>query len=120
MINLTAHEGSSPLPCLCKGCFERAPTEASADGVEFRRVTARADERELHAWVPRSLDEKVPMLVKSMEQRLSRRFAKPWATLDTTPLVDRSSPRGSSGESPPPPPAEKKPGLWSRFRKLFS
>lgn len=120
MINLTAHEGSSPLPCLCKGCFERAPTEASADGVEFRRVTARADERELHAWVPLSLEEKVPMLVKSMEQRLGRRFAAPWATLDTTPLVARSSPPDTSGAGPRPPPAEAKPGLWSRLRKLFS
>jgi acylphosphatase len=111
VINLTAHEGSSPLPCLCKGCFERAPTEASADGVEFRRVTARAAERELHAWVPRSLDAKVPMLVKSMEQRLAHRFVRQSSVpLDTTPLVDRA----------PALVEAKKPGLWSRFRKLFS
>ena len=112
MINLTAHEPGSPLPCLCKTCFASAPAEASTEGLAFRRVTVSANFRELHAWLPSSLEAEAPLLLKSMAQRLSTRtrsrYAE-WVRPRREPLVP---PRAK--------PKTEKVGLWGRVRKLFT
>lgn len=112
MINLTAHEPGSPLPCLCKACFTSAPTEVSTDGLAFRRVTVSANFRELHAWLPTSLEAEAPLLLKSMEQRLFTRTRSkhaPWVQTHREPLV------------PPAAKAKIEPvGFWGRVKKLFT
>ena len=112
MINLTAHEPGSPLPCLCKACFDSAVTAASASGLSFRRVTAATDARELHAWVPEPLWPEEAMLVRSMEYRLRTRSP-------TLGWGERPKREPLAVAKVRDPAVTAKPGLLKRLRNLF-
>lgn len=55
LVNLTCHDPAGPLPCLCKRCLARAPLEAAAEGLVFRRTFAVSGSHVLHFWVPEDL-----------------------------------------------------------------
>ncbi len=57
VLNLTAHEPRSPLPCLCKRCLPRSPERAETGGMGFTRSKVETDGRALYYWMP---DELLP------------------------------------------------------------
>lgn len=56
LVNLTGHDDSGVLPCLCKTCIATAGRTAEASGLRFQRGFAIAGDRVLHYWL---LDELV-------------------------------------------------------------
>lgn len=55
LINLTAHEANTPLPCLCKRCFPDSDTHAEAGGMRFTRAQVETEGRVLYYWLPEEL-----------------------------------------------------------------
>jgi hypothetical protein len=55
LVNLTEHDESARLPCLCKACLPAAGREASAEGMSFRRAFVIHAGRVLHFWLPEEL-----------------------------------------------------------------
>lgn len=50
LVNLSAHEADTGLPCLCKACLPAAGTAAAAGGMEFSRSFAVLKNRVLYFW----------------------------------------------------------------------
>jgi hypothetical protein len=73
-INLTAHEPSSPLPCLCKRCLPKAPERAKTGGMEFTRSQVEAEGRVLYYWLPDELLPEAPRVSHSVLEALRARL----------------------------------------------
>jgi hypothetical protein len=74
LINLTAHEPNSPLPCLCKRCLPKAPEHASTGGMEFTRSQVEAEGRVLYYWLPNELLSEAPRVSQSVLGALRARL----------------------------------------------
>lgn len=74
--NLTAHDPSGVLPCLCRQCLPRAPERASARGMDFVRAHSEAKGKVLHFWVPVELEGSLSAITQSVKGSLLARASK--------------------------------------------
>jgi hypothetical protein len=73
LINLTAHDAESPLPCLCKGCLPKSPERAETRGMSFTRSKVEAEGRALYYWMP---DELLPQATSVSQSVLGALMAR--------------------------------------------
>jgi hypothetical protein len=74
LVNISAHEADTGLPCLCKGCLTTAGTTATANDLRFTRSFAVVANRVLHFW---QLDDQPRAAVRaSVAEALSARVNK--------------------------------------------
>lgn len=71
--NITAHEESPVLPCLCKKCLHLAPDKAVAGGMDFVRTSVDADSKVLHFWMPRDMRDDLNAITQSVRSALTAR-----------------------------------------------
>jgi hypothetical protein len=69
-VNLTAHDDSAPLPCLCRRCLPGSSDEASSGGLTFRRQFAVVRSRVLFYWIPAEAYAERRSLRKAVAARL--------------------------------------------------
>lgn len=69
-VNLTKHEASAPLPCLCVKCLPDAPELLEVGGATFFRAQTELFERILWFWVPSELKPHLPAITQSVNSRL--------------------------------------------------
>lgn len=79
--NLTAHDETSPLPCLCGRCLPGAAETIEVDGAAYFRAPAQAQGRMLWFWVPAELKGQLPAVVQAVGARMLDRL-KPIGTAD--------------------------------------
>lgn len=72
--NLTAHDASGPLPCLCKRCLPASTEHAEAAGMRFQRAQVEVEGRHLHYWLPESLASDAEAVARSVRGVLSQRL----------------------------------------------
>jgi hypothetical protein len=73
-VNLTKHEASAPLPCLCVKCLPDAPELLEVGGATFFRAQTELFERILWFWVPSELKSDLSALAQSVNSRLRGRI----------------------------------------------
>lgn len=69
-VNLTKHEASLPLPCLCVKCLPDAPELLEVGGATYFRAQTELFERILWFWVPSELKSDLPAITQSVNSRL--------------------------------------------------
>ena len=74
LVNISAHEADTGLPCLCKACLTTAGTTTTANELSFTRSFAVVANRVLHFW---QLDDQPRAAVRaSVGEALSARVNK--------------------------------------------
>lgn len=73
-VNLTKHEASAPLPCLCVKCLPDAPELLEVGGATFFRAQTELFERILWFWVPSEIKSDLPAITQSVNSRLRGRI----------------------------------------------
>ncbi len=76
VLNLTAHEARTPLPCLCKRCLPRSGEQAQAEGMRFTRAQVETEGRVLYYWLPDELKRDAPGVARSVRGALAPRLAR--------------------------------------------
>ncbi|XXF79927.1 hypothetical protein P2318_09315 [Myxococcaceae bacterium GXIMD 01537] len=76
LVNLTAHDGSAPVPCLCKRCLPASGERAEAGGMRFSRARVETAEHELHYWLPEELAPRAEEVARAVRGTLTSRLAR--------------------------------------------
>jgi Flp pilus assembly protein TadD len=74
LVNFTAHDDESPLPCLCRACFGRAGARAGAADLRFSRAFAVAGDRVLHFWLLDELGDERKAVRRSVAEALKAKL----------------------------------------------
>ncbi|MBL0216895.1 MAG: hypothetical protein IPQ07_23825 [Myxococcales bacterium] len=75
-VNLTGHEDTPTLPCLCKTCVARAGSTAETAGVKFHRSFAVAKNRVLQFWLADELATQRGEVRRAVGEALRLRVAR--------------------------------------------
>jgi hypothetical protein len=73
-VNLTAHDESGPLPCLCRRCLPASGERAEAGGMSFTRAQVETEGRVLHYWLPDELRPDSARVEKAVQGALTARL----------------------------------------------
>ena len=73
LVHLNGHE-ASPLPCLCKRCFNPEKTRAEVEGVTFLRSHAVARGRVLYYWIPAELEADQKQVRRAVVARMEAKL----------------------------------------------
>jgi len=74
LINLTAHDAESVLPCLCKLCLPKSPERAETGGMSFTRSRVETEGRALYYWMPDELQPQATAVSQSVLGALMARL----------------------------------------------
>jgi hypothetical protein len=72
--NLTSHEASPKLPCLCRRCLPKSPERAEAGGLTFVRSKVETDGKALYYWLPDELVPNAKVIAQSVRGALVARL----------------------------------------------
>jgi hypothetical protein len=73
-VNVTKHDDATPLPCLCKECFQISAERADANGMSFVRTSTEASGRVLYFWMPAEIEKNSALVKKSVQSVLIERL----------------------------------------------
>ncbi len=74
LVNLTAHDASGPLPCLCRRCLPGSGERAEAGGMSFTRAQVETEGRVLHYWLPDELRPDTRQVEEAVRGALTSRL----------------------------------------------
>lgn len=74
--NLTAHEESPRLPCLCRRCLPKSPERAETGGLTFLRTKVETGEKVLYYWLPEELAPDAKVISQSVRGALAQRASR--------------------------------------------
>jgi len=73
-VNMTKHDDTTPLPCLCKECFVQGTERMDVNGMSFVRSSVEASGRVLYFWMPKEIEKNVRIVKKSVQSVLQERL----------------------------------------------
>ncbi len=74
-VNVTKHDASGLLPCLCKGCLPASGERAETGGMAFVRSSTEALGRVLYFWMPEEMKKNADVVGRSVRSVLASRLA---------------------------------------------